>query len=369
METITSLSFSVASGRGTYALLLGSGLSSAAGIPTGWDITLDLIRKIAVATKQDCGADPAGWYRETYKSEPDYSSMLDTLAKTPSDRTNLLRGYFEATAEESDQGLKEPTAAHRSIARLVAKGYFRVVVTTNFDRLLERALETEGVSPAVIGTADAAKGALPLVHSRCTLIKLHGDYLDTRIKNTTIELDSYEPEMDRLLDRVFDEYGLIVCGWSATWDKALCRAVLRCPNRRFGTFWSRKSPLTDEARSLALHRQATEIEIESADSFFTLLEEKVDAIERYSRPHPASAKLAVVSLKKFIAEDRYRIELRDLITSESERAFDSLSPLSVQSPPGFKVEGVFERMKVYEAATEILCHLLAHGAYGADQRT
>lgn len=34
---------------GTYALLLGSGVSRAAGIPTGWEVTLDLVRKAAVA--------------------------------------------------------------------------------------------------------------------------------------------------------------------------------------------------------------------------------------------------------------------------------------------------------------------------------
>jgi len=107
-----------------------------------------------------------------------------------------------------------------------------VIVTTNFDRLIERALESEGISPTVISTSDSARGALPFAHARCTVIKVHGDYRDTRIKNTATELENYEPEMDALLDRILDEYGLIVCGWSAKWDKALCRAVLRCPNRR-----------------------------------------------------------------------------------------------------------------------------------------
>jgi hypothetical protein len=50
------------------------------------------------------------------------------------------------------------------------------------------------------------------------VIKLHGDYRDTRIRNTTPELETYEAEMDDLLDRIFDEYGLIICGWCAAWD-------------------------------------------------------------------------------------------------------------------------------------------------------
>ena len=36
---------------------------------------------------------------------------------------------------------------------------------------------------------------LPLVHQRCCVVKLHGDYLDTRIKNTPEELAAYDPEL------------------------------------------------------------------------------------------------------------------------------------------------------------------------------
>src|SRR5882757_9290299 len=94
-DALTSLSFSVQSSKGIYGLLLGSGLSTAAGIPTGWDITLDLIRKTAAAKGEDCGADTAAWYRAQHSSEPGYSDLLDGLAKTPADRVSLLSSYFE----------------------------------------------------------------------------------------------------------------------------------------------------------------------------------------------------------------------------------------------------------------------------------
>jgi hypothetical protein len=44
-DPLTQLSFSVYENKGVFAVLLGSGLSLAAGIPTGWEITLDLIRR------------------------------------------------------------------------------------------------------------------------------------------------------------------------------------------------------------------------------------------------------------------------------------------------------------------------------------
>lgn len=42
-DPLTQLAFSVYENPGVFALLLGSGLSRAADIPTGWEITLDLV--------------------------------------------------------------------------------------------------------------------------------------------------------------------------------------------------------------------------------------------------------------------------------------------------------------------------------------
>jgi SIR2-like domain len=238
IDPLTSVAFSVHSGKGVYALLLGSGISRAAHIPTGWEVTVDLIKKVAAVEDQSCGADPVAWYFKTYGKDADYSVLLEALASTPSERTNLLRGYFEPTAAERDAGDKAPTLAHKAIAKLVAKGFFRVIITTNFDRLMEQALEAEGVNPTVISTADMVKGATPLAHTDCTLVKVHGDYRDTRLRNTTAELSSYDKGMDKLLDQIFDEYGLIVCGWSGTWDTALRASILRSRNRRYSFTWA-----------------------------------------------------------------------------------------------------------------------------------
>ena len=153
IDPINSLAFSVHANRGVYALLLGSGVSRAAKIPTGWEITLDLIDQLADLSG-DSPAAPEAWYREKYDKEPDYSALLEDLAKTPAERQQLLRRYWEPTPEEREQGDKAPTAAHRAIAKLVADGYIKVIITTNFDRLIESALGEEGVQPQVLSTVD-----------------------------------------------------------------------------------------------------------------------------------------------------------------------------------------------------------------------
>ena len=326
LDPITSLAFSMQSAKGVYALLLGSGISRAARIPTGWEITLELVRKIAaVQGGPELPGDTAeAWYQTTFGHAPDYAKLLDSLAKTASERQQVLRSYIEPDAGAQARGGKRATAAHRAIARLVASGYVRVIITTNFDQLLEEALREAGISPTIITSAAAAAGAVPLVHSGCTIIKVHGDYLDTRIRNTPVELATYEPEIDQLLDRVFDEFGLIVCGWSADWDQALKVAIERTPSRRYSMYWAARGDPSISASALINHRGAVHLSIATADEFFDDVAHKVFALEAFNAPHPLSAELAVATIKEFLADPKDRIRLDDLIGRELGRVLDSI---------------------------------------------
>ena len=59
IDALLSLSFNLHAHKGTYALLLGSGISRSAGISTGWEITLDMVSRLAHLQQQDCRVDPA----------------------------------------------------------------------------------------------------------------------------------------------------------------------------------------------------------------------------------------------------------------------------------------------------------------------
>ncbi|PZP61527.1 MAG: hypothetical protein DI604_30005 [Delftia acidovorans] len=297
-------------------LLLGSGLSRAARIPTGWEITIELVRKVAALHKADCEPDPAAWFHDKMGKQPDYSDLLDMVAKTPAERQQLLRAYWEPTETEREEGAKLPTRAHRAIADLVKLGYVRVLLTTNFDRLMELALHDVGIQPVVLSTTDQIEGAMPLIHTPCTIIKIHGDYLDTRIKNTPEELATYPEAFNRLLDRVFDEFGLVVAGWSADWDVALRDAITRAPCRRFSTFWASRGEPSEKAKELIARRGASLVSIADADTLFGTLGEQVQALEEFSRPHPLSTEVAVATLKKYLSEPKYRIALDDLVARE-----------------------------------------------------
>ncbi len=369
IDPLLNVAFSVHHNKGAYALLLGSGVSTAAGIPTGWQVVLDLIRKLAALEGEECGPDPEAWFSRKYGISPEYSRLLKAVAKSMTERNSLLRSYFEPSEEEREEGLKVPTLAHKAIAKMVKDGYVRVILTTNFDRLLEQSLEHEGITPTVIATGHAADGARPLHLVDCTVVKLNGDYLDTRIKNTPEELAKYPGSLKRLLNRVLDEYGLIVCGWSGEWDTALRDAMERCKSHRFTTYWTARGKPKEVSRGVISHRRAEVVSIDAADDFFTKLAEKLASLKELDAPHPLSSKVAVATLKRYLVDERYKILLHDLVMDETERAVALLGRIEFREP---LTEDVLAArlptvLEGSEQAVKTLMGALAHGCFWGDQ--
>jgi hypothetical protein len=366
LDPLESMAFSLYQNKGADALLLGSGVSRSAGIPSGWDIVLDLVRRVAVMKGEEVGADAAGWYHTHYGEPPRYDKLVDEVAKTRDERANLIRGYIEPTEEDRENGRKVPQSAHHAVAQLVRLGYVKVIVTPNFDRLVETALEEAGVTPDVLSTPDQVAGARPLHQAQVVVLKVNGDYLDTRIRNTEPELAEYEPEVGRYLDRVFDEYGLIVCGWSADYDVALSKALYRASSRRYMTYWAAyQGHLRDEAERLVRHRQGQVVPIDSADALFVQLAAKVQSLEAARAPHLLSV-AAAVALAKRLMERGNSIQLHDLVTGETEAVRASMDsdefPVSSPQRSGVAAQWVSQRDR-YTSITEKLARITSAVAF------
>lgn len=358
----TTISFSIYSNKGIYALLLGSGISKTSGIPTGWDIVQDLINKIAILKKEDCQPDPEKWFRQKYEEDPDYSNIISKLIATPSERLNLLKPYFEPNQQDREQGLKLPTKAHIIIANLVKKGYIKLIITTNFDRLLENALNSVGIQPTVIRHANDIDGTMPLVHNDFTLIKINGDYLDNRFLNTKQELSKYEKRMHNYILQIINEYGIISCGWSAKWDTGLINILNQCQSFRFGSYWTYKDKCEMELKEISNRRKGQVIEIKDADSFFSDISEKIEALESINDNHPLNADIALARLKKFIVKDENKILLYDLLSTEREASLNKIKLFE-----DFHIhpdnEHFIPLMAKYESSIEILLKLVINGVY------
>jgi SIR2-like domain len=354
----TQLAFSVYEGKGVFALLLGSGISRAAGIPTGWEITLDLVRRVGLAQNAKEQPDWAEWYRQEVGLDPNYSALLQELASSPEERRSILHGYIEPTKEDREEGRKIPTAAHFAIADLVAGGYLRVIVTTNFDRLLENALRERGIEPTIVASVDALAGAEPITHSACYILKLHGDYKDARILNTDAELAAYPAQYDAVLDRIFDEHGLVVCGWSGEWDHALRAALLRAPNRRYSVYWATRGTLATGAQDLIDHRRARLIPIPDADGFFKGLRDRVETLSQSQEQNPRSIELLVNTTKRYLTKSDYRIRLAELLEEETERLMSHLDSDEFAPDRPWDQNVFRKRVLNYESVTEPLARMI-----------
>lgn len=330
---LTELSYSIYSNKGAFALLLGSGVSRAAGIPTGWDIMIDLINQIAILEKKKFSTSAEVWFQEYFKEELDYSNLLEKLTRTTEERINLLRPYFEPSSDESNDDLKKPTKAHRKIAELVQAGYIRVIVTTNFDRLIENSLKDLGIEPVVISNPSHIENTIPLIHSKITVLKINGDYLDTKFLNIKSELSKYDSRLEEILKYIFENFGLLTCGWSAKWDSALVDILKSANKFRYSNYFLFTREATPELDDLRHHRRARLLKIEDADSLFEELRENIKALENGVINNPLSTEIAVARLKKYIVKEEHVISLSELVNNIAEDCHKKIHALVLPVPP------------------------------------
>ncbi|WP_417591145.1 SIR2 family protein [Owenweeksia hongkongensis] len=358
-DSIVSVAHSIYSNKGAFALLLGSGISRSSGIPTGWEITLELVRRIALFNGIHTLDNPEQWYLAKFNESLDYSNIIEKLTKTPEERINLLRPFIEPTQEEAEEGLKTPQLAHQKIAELVKAGFVKVIITTNFDRLLENALKQAGVEPTVISNPSHVDNCLPLIHSNVTVIKINGDYLDTKLLNIKSELNNYDDDIANLVGRVFEEFGLVSCGWSAKWDLALVD-ILKSSNKfRFSSFFTYISNPTKEIEDLSTYRRGQVIQIKDADMFFKELAENVKALSEGNTVSPLTHKVALARVKKYVTREEYLVTLYDLMQDIVEVSLENVNSIDLKTTPTW--ESANEVLELYVKKVQLIAEVMAEG--------
>ena len=299
-----------------------------------------------------------------------YDTLLEALAPSVAARRDLLHRYFEPDSdEERTRGIKVPTAAHHAIAGLARSGRVRLILTTNFDHLMEDALTAAGVPPQVIARPDAIGGMAPIQHARVTVIKLHGDYLDVQaMRNTPAELATYHPALENLLARVLDEYGLIVLGWSGEWDTALVRAIQDCPSRRYPTYWAAyRGHISPAARTLLTSRVGHLIPTSTAPTRSAPASGTRSACLAGMADPPPSRAVAIATLKRNLSPAP-RIEAFDQINLTTTRTLDRIvSQAGIRSRSAWPRRGDGRRTRrqlgSYDADTNVLTALAATATF------
>lgn len=326
-SNIEKIAFAISKCPGSYALLLGSGMSRSAGIITGYEVTLDLIQKIP----KDCEIkleELEQWYRDKYENEePLYDNVLARLSSKQIERRNILNDYFEPSETDTETGMKIPQPGHYAIADLVKSGHIKVILTTNFDRLIESAIIEKGIQPYVIHNRDSFQSCLPPVHIKnsCIICKIHGDYRDAQILNTTIELSEYIPETSHYLEKIIEDFGLVIVGWSSSYDIALSDIIINRKNGLFELYWALRDEKDPKNVESAEKLRALTVKIQDADQFFEELRDTIYAIDTAEEINrPISANVAVGRIKQYIAQGNH-VKIHDFVNQELAKVHSILS--------------------------------------------
>lgn len=352
-----------------YALFLGAGLSISAGLPTGIEVAAQLIRNYAAGKDHtiEGGHDPDNcfaWYNDTFDQSPTFDLLMKNLGITDQNRVDALKPIILPNDERGNP--RKPTLAHLKIAQLVKEGMVSVIITTNFDPLLEDAINNAVGHPVII-TSESDPALMSIIPDKCRIIKVNGDFTSKGLKITPADLSSYDPIMTDYLRRIFSEYGLIICGWSAEYDTGMIQILESVPLQRYPIFWCLR-PDKEIPRSLVNSLKPIPIEITTADSFFTDVQTIITRIRIIERRQPLTIPLAVKKVTDALQQPRPEIVLSDLIHQETDLIIDLLSQEGYVPNGKVHLPDLFrERIELLERTSAPLATMLATLAYYDDE--
>lgn len=234
-----------------FAWLLGAGTSRSAGLPTATDILWDLKRRYYCREEsQDISQQDTQnqAVREKIQSfmtsqgfpepwaENEYSAYFEKIFGEDHKRQSA---YLQKVLAEDKISL---SAGNRVLGALIALGEARVVFTTNFDTVLEKAVsEISGRSLAAFHIEGSYAANDALSNEQFPIYcKLHGDFRYQSIKNLSKDLKMQDMELRKCLLNACNRFGLIVTGYSGRDASvmALLNSVLETTNPfPHGLYW------------------------------------------------------------------------------------------------------------------------------------
>lgn len=351
-----------------YALLLGAGISVAAGLPTASDVSGNMILAIAKGRGEQVerGKDNEvclAWFEKTFGEPATFQRLMKKLGISEGNRKDGLKKFIYQTDEDGNPVPGIPTEAHRAIARLVRSGMISLIITTNFDTLMEEALKGENVPYEVI-TEESDVTRMSVFPDRCRVLKVNGDFERGTLRITPEDLKEYPLVIEDYLKQIFREYGLVICGWSGIFDTHLSE-ILCTPEipRQYPVFWC----LRNGARvppGVCQVLLPNGIDIDSADDFFTTLEVMIERFSRFEPRTTLSAAAAVKEVKEALMGPNPEMVVPDVINAEVETVLVEVEKERYIHPGTVEAQAVYyRRLAEIEGAATPLASMLATLAY------
>ncbi|HIE30399.1 TPA: hypothetical protein EYP66_24325 [Candidatus Poribacteria bacterium] len=191
-------------GETPYLLILGAGASFSSGCSSGWKIVEDVLDKYHLLDS----------YRTQEPEELSDSAKLELFwdflkARSQTARYTALRRHIEG---------EEPSIGYICLAELIQAGYFNIILTTNFDIFLERALQSIGmIYPrdfAVLVNGyqieEHVLKSLNFPKPRVKVLKLHGDLYARIFQFRPNEIFEFTDKIQQTIEKLLEDDAIIV---------------------------------------------------------------------------------------------------------------------------------------------------------------
>lgn len=129
-----------------------------------------------------------------------------------------------------------PSLGYLCLADLVCKGRFKSIWTTNFDSLVETAINIiEPLKDYLVCSSANSSSIHNFSPNKPCVCKLHGDFRYDTLQNTSAELKTLEDEIYNYWLKASSNKGLVIIGYSGNDDSVMNFLESHIPNVKFLT--------------------------------------------------------------------------------------------------------------------------------------
>lgn len=241
-----------------YVLMLGAGASYSSGIPPTGKMIAGLVRDFGQQYEGTLDEKFDGLWREASVDE----------------RVVMLEPYLKD---------KTPSIGYHKLAELVKNGYFDLILTFNFDHLLEDALDKASFNDyRVIINGDVKEnrilGLLRTPEPRVKVLKLHGDLKSRIFTFSRDEILEYHAAVKSVVAK-YSKRDIIICGYAFN-DVNVIKAF---SNRGGSIYFVNPAGAGNNIRGFLVSRKSTnkviKDEMGKFDNFFTALGDRLRRME------------------------------------------------------------------------------------------
>lgn len=235
-----------------FAWFLGAGASRSAGLPTATDLLWDMkrrhycIKENQEVSNQDMQLEPVQAKIQTYLesqgfptlwADDEYTKCFELIFGDDRERQ---RKYLKAKLAEDKVSL---SVGHRVLGAMLSSGAARVLFTTNFDSVIEKAVAEVGSKSLAAYHVEGSHSAVDALNNEeyPLYYKLHGDFRYDSLKNLEADLAAQNEDLSRCLVNASSRFGFVVSGYSGRDESvmALFRSALEGSNPfPHGLFWT-----------------------------------------------------------------------------------------------------------------------------------